>query len=76
MLQSMDSYFVNFSCDDVVYRLKNNELELYIGNGNWEQKPGLYMDYRTGKVSLVSADGEQIKVAMEARDKMIAKEEQ
>ena len=41
--------------DDVIYRYneKANELELYVGNGEWELKKGIYADYLTGVHSSV-----------------------
>ena len=41
--------------DDVIYRYneKENELELYVGNGKWELKEGMYADYLTGVHSSV-----------------------
>ena len=43
-------YFIHKSFDDILYRFNEakNELELYCGNGIWEAKEGMYLDYRTG----------------------------
>ena len=48
-------YFISEISDDRVYRLneEENELELYCGDGIWELKDGMYLDYRTGYHSMV-----------------------
>lgn len=48
-------YFISEISDDRVYRLneEENELELYCGDGIWELKAGMYLDYRTGYHSMV-----------------------
>ena len=48
-------YFISKISDDRVYRLneEEDELELYCGNGIWELKQGMYLDYKSGIHSTV-----------------------
>lgn len=50
-------YFISKMFDDVIYRYneKENELELYVGNGKWTLKQGMYADYLTGVHSSIWA---------------------
>lgn len=53
------NYFVSKLFDDVIFRYNEqaNELELYIGNGEWKIKEGMFAEFLTGIHSSVWAIG-------------------
>jgi len=59
-------YFVSKMFDDAIYRYNEteNELELYVGNGEWELKEGMFADYLTGVHSSVWSidEGKALKI--------------
>ena len=59
----MMQYFIHKSFDDILYRFNEdkNELELYCGNGIWEAKEGMYLDYKTGHGSVCPISNEDAK---------------
>ena len=64
-------YFIHNSFDDILYRFNEDreELELYCGDGIWEEKEGMYLDYRTGHASICPVSNEDAKKVMKIVDK-------